>query len=150
MGDGHGKGAATARGAVGQRIGSQFAHQENGVICGWAGAERSTQPAIGGPGVMSAQIEHLIVAGERSGTTIQVVPYGANPHPGLAGPFIILGFAEPSESDVVYLETVGGNLYVDKSEETRLFAIAFDHLRAVALSPGDTRAMLRAAADALK
>jgi hypothetical protein len=50
----------------------------------------------------------------------------------------------------VYLETVGGNLYVDKSEEARLFANAFDHLRAVALSPGDTRAMLRAAANALR
>lgn len=105
---------------------------------------------IGGPGVMRAQIEHLILAADQGGTTIQVVPYGAGPHPGLAGPFIILGFAEPSESDVVYLETVGGNLYVDKSEEARLFANAFDHLRAVALSPGDTHAMLRAAANALR
>lgn len=105
---------------------------------------------IGGPGVMRAQIEHLLLAADQGGTTIQVVPYGAGPHPGLAGPFIILGFAEPSESDVVYLETVGGNLYVDKSEEARLFANAFDHLRAVALSPGDTRAMLRAAANALR
>jgi hypothetical protein len=99
---------------------------------------------------MRAQIEHLILAADQGGTTIQVVPYGAGPHPGLAGPFVILGFAEPSESDVVYLETVGGNLYVDKSEEARLFANAFDHLRAVALSPGDTRAMLRAAAKALR
>ena len=105
---------------------------------------------IGAPGVMRAQIEHLILAADQGGTTIQVVPYGAGPHPGLAGPFIILGFAEPSESDVVYLETVGGNLYVDKSEEARLFSNAFDHLRAVALSPGDTRAMLRAAANALR
>ncbi len=95
---------------------------------------------IGGPGVMRAQIEQLILAADQGGTTIQVVPYGAGP----------LGFAEPSESDVVYLETIGGNLYVDKSEEARLFANAFDHLRAVALSPGDTRAMLRAAANALR
>jgi hypothetical protein len=48
------------------------------------------------------------------------------------------------------METVGGNLYVDKPEEVRLYTTAFDHLRAVALSPGDTRAMLRAAAQALK
>lgn len=105
---------------------------------------------IGGPTVMRGQIEHLIAASDQGGTTIQVVPYGADPHPGLTGPFIILGFAEQSEADVVYLETIGGNMYVDKPEETRLFASAFDHLRAVALSPGDTRAMLRAAADALK
>jgi transcriptional regulator with XRE-family HTH domain len=117
----------------------------------WAIMDESViRRVIGGPRVMGAQIEHLIAAGDQGRTTIQVVPYGADPHPGLAGPFIILGFAEPSESDVVYLETVGGNLYVDKPEETRLFATAFDHLRAVALSPGDTRAMLRAAANALK
>lgn len=117
----------------------------------WAIMDESViHRVIGGPAVMRAQIEHLMVAADQSGTTVQVVPYGAGPHPGLAGPFIILGFAERSESDVVYLETVGGNLYVDKAEEARLFATAFDHLRAVALSPGDTRAMLRAAADALR
>jgi hypothetical protein len=48
------------------------------------------------------------------------------------------------------MEAVGGNLYVDKPEEAWLFATAFDHLRAAALSPGDTRAMLRAVADALR
>ena len=105
---------------------------------------------VGGPTIMRAQLERLITAGEMGKTTIQIVPYEAGAHPGQAGPFIILGFEEPSESDVVYLETVGGNLYVDRSEEARLFATAFDHLRAAALSPGDTRAMLRAAADALK
>lgn len=105
---------------------------------------------VGGPAVMHAQIEALLGAASQRRTTVQVVPYHGGPHPGLAGPFVILGFEEPGEPDVVYLETVGGNLYVDKPEETRLFATAFDHLRAAALSPGDTRAMLRAAADDLK
>ena len=117
----------------------------------WAILDESViRRVVGGPAVMHAQLEHLIKAGQVGRTTIQVVPYEAGAHPGQVGPFIILGFAEPSESDVVYLETVGGNLYVDKSEETQLFATAFDHLRAAALNPGDTRAMLRAAADALK
>ncbi|HUZ39447.1 MAG TPA: DUF5753 domain-containing protein, partial [Streptosporangiaceae bacterium] len=117
----------------------------------WAILDESViRRVVGGPAVMHAQINCLIAAAEEARTTIQVVPYGAGPHPGLAGPFIILEFEEPAEPDVVYLETVGGNLYVDKPEEVRLFATAFDHLRAVALSPGDTRAMLRAAADALK
>jgi hypothetical protein len=99
---------------------------------------------------MRTQLERLITDSGQGRTTIQVVPYTADPHPGLAGPFIILGFEEPTEPDIVYLETVGGNIYVDKPEEARLFATAFDHLRAVALSPGDTRTMLRAAADALE
>ncbi len=112
--------------------------------------ESVVRRVVGGPAVMRAQIGYLVAAAEQGRTTLQVVPYGAGPHPGLAGPFIVLGFDKPSEPDIVYLETVGGNLYVDKPEEVRLFATAFDHLRAVALSPGDTRAMLRAVADALK
>jgi transcriptional regulator with XRE-family HTH domain len=117
----------------------------------WAILDESViRRVVGSAAVMRAQLERLIADGQQGRTTIQVVPYHADPHPGLAGPFIILGFEEPTEPDIIYLETVGGNLYVDKPEEARLFATAFDHLRAVALSPGDTRAMLRAAADALK
>lgn len=105
---------------------------------------------VDGPAVMRTQLEYLLDASEHGRTTIQVVPYGAGAHPGQAGPFIILGFAEQNEPDVVYLETVGGNLYVDRPEEVQIFATAFDHLRAAALSPSDTRAMLHAAAKKLR
>lgn len=117
----------------------------------WAILDESViRRVVGGPAVTRAQLEHLIGAGEQGRTTIQIMPYGAGPHPGLAGSFVILGFVERSEPDVVYLETVGGNLYVDKPEEAQVYATAFDHLRAAALSPVDTRVMLRAAADDLR
>ena len=112
--------------------------------------EAAIRRTVGGPAVMRGQLESLARAAEQIRTTIQVVPYAAGAHPGQAGPFVILGFPEPSEPEVVIMETVGGNLYVDKPEEVRLYTTAFDHLRAVALSPDDTRAMLRAAAEALK
>ena len=112
--------------------------------------EAAIRRTVGGPAVMRAQLEALVTAAGQARTTIQVVPYSAGAHPGQLGPFVILGFPEPSEPEVVTMETVGGNLYVDKPEEVRLYTTAFDHLRAVALSPGDTRAMLRAAAQALK
>jgi hypothetical protein len=47
------------------------------------------------------------------------------------------------------METVGGNLYVDKPEEVRLFSTVFDQLRAVALSPSQSAAMLQALAGEL-
>jgi transcriptional regulator with XRE-family HTH domain len=109
--------------------------------------EAAVRRVVGGPAVMRGQLEQLVAASGQGRTTIQVVPYEAGAHPGQAGPFIVLGFAEPSEADVVYMETVGGNLYVDKPGEVHLYTIAFDHLRALALSPADTRAMLRAAAN---
>ena len=111
--------------------------------------EAAIRRVIGGPAVMRAQLQHLLAASEQGKTTIQVVPYSAGAHPGTAGSFIILGFAEPAEIDVVYMETIGGNMSVDKAEEVQHYATAFDHLRAVALSPGDSRAMLHAASQAL-
>ncbi|GLW09543.1 transcriptional regulator [Microtetraspora sp. NBRC 13810] len=104
---------------------------------------------IGGAQVMKAQLEYLITASEAGKTTIQIVPYTVGAHPGTAGSFIVLGFSDPGETDVVYTETIGGSLSVDKPEEVRHYTTAFDHLRAVALSPADTQAMLIAAQKAL-
>jgi transcriptional regulator with XRE-family HTH domain len=106
--------------------------------------EAAVRRVVGGRAIMRAQLLHLINEGGDLGpTTIQVLPFSAGPHPGQAGPFIILGFAEPTEPEVVYMETVGGNLYVDKPEEVRLFTTVFDQLTAVALSPVQSRAMLQ-------
>lgn len=105
---------------------------------------------VGGPAVMRDQLNKLIEAGEQTRTTIQIVPYSVGAHPGVVGSFIIVGFHEPGEIDVVYMETIGGSLSVDKAEEVQHYATAFDHLRAVALSPDDSRAMLLAAADKLR
>ncbi len=112
--------------------------------------EAAIRRTVGGAAVMRAQLEALVLAAEQGKTTIQVVPFGAGAHPGQLGPFVILGYSEPTEPEVVTMETVGGNLYVDKPQEVHLYTTAFDHLRAVALSPSDTRAMLRTAADAVK
>jgi hypothetical protein len=111
--------------------------------------EGAIRRIVGGPTVMRAQFQHLMAMTEQGKTTIQVVPYSVGAHPGTAGSFTILGFAEPGEIDVVYIETVGGSVSVDKAEEVRHYATAFDHLRAVALSPGDTRVMLLAVSEEL-
>jgi transcriptional regulator with XRE-family HTH domain len=112
--------------------------------------EAAIRRVIGGPAVMRGQLERLAGATDDGRTTVQVIPYSAGAHPGTLGPFVILGFPEPSEPDLVYMETIGGNLYVDKPEEARLYTTAFNHLRAVALSPADSRAMLNAAARELR
>jgi transcriptional regulator with XRE-family HTH domain len=111
--------------------------------------EAAVHRVVGGKAIMKAQLLHLANSAEHGRTTIQVLPFSAGPHPGQTGPFIILGFAEPTEPEVVYMETVGGNLYVDKPEEVSLYTTAFDQLRAVALSPAQTRDMLHSLAGEL-
>ena len=111
--------------------------------------EAAIHRVVGGKAVMQAQLLHLADTAIQGKITVQVLPFSAGPHPGQAGPFIILGFAELTEPEVVYMETVGGNLYVDKPEEVRLFTTVFDQLRAVALSPAQSAAMLQALAGEL-
>jgi transcriptional regulator with XRE-family HTH domain len=111
--------------------------------------EAAVRRVVGGRAIMRAQLLHLARSWEDGQATIQVIPYGAGPHPGLGGPFVVLGFAEPAEPQVVCMETVGGNLYVDKPEEVSLYTTAFDRLRAVALSPAQTRDMLHSLAGEL-
>ena len=111
--------------------------------------EAAIHRVVGGKAVMQAQLLHLADSAIGGKITVQVLPFGAGPHPGQAGPFIILGFAELTEPEVVYMETVGGNLYVDKPEEVKLFTTVFDQLRAVALSPAQSAAMLQALAGEL-
>jgi transcriptional regulator with XRE-family HTH domain len=111
--------------------------------------EGAIRRTVGGPTVMRDQLQHLIAASEKGKTTIQVVPYDVGAPPGTASSFIMLGFPKSTNVDMVYMETIGGHLWVDKAEEVQHYATAFDHLRAVALSPDDTRDMLQAASDAL-
>ena len=66
-----------------------------------------------------------------------MVPFEAGAHAG-TGPCIILEFPDPEDRAVVYLEAQAGDVYVEDPAEVERYAIAFDRLRAVALSPDDS------------
>jgi transcriptional regulator with XRE-family HTH domain len=91
--------------------------------------------AVGGPECMREQLEHLITQAGRQGVTVQVLPFSTGAHAGHGGPFSILEFPERSDSEVAYVESGAGNLYLEKDREVRARAEAFDRLRAAALSP---------------
>ncbi|WP_026411787.1 helix-turn-helix domain-containing protein [Actinomadura oligospora] len=106
--------------------------------------EAAIRRQVGGKSVLRAQLEHLVNSSDGK-TTVQVVESRVGAHPGTTGSFIVLEFPDPADVDVVYMETIGGDLWVDKPEDVARYTTAFDHLRAVALSPDDTRVMLNAA-----
>jgi transcriptional regulator with XRE-family HTH domain len=93
---------------------------------------------IGGPRVMSGQLERLLDVSEWPHVTLQVLPLSSGVHPALNGPFCILEFPERSDPDVVYSEGVAGHAYLERESEVRACAEVFDLLRAAALSPADT------------
>lgn len=104
--------------------------------------EAALRRMVGGPDVMREQIEQLSEVGTRPNVTVQVIPLSVGAHPGMTGAFSILEFPEASDTDVVYLEGVTSDLYVEREADVNRYAILFEHLRAVALSPDQTRAFL--------
>lgn len=67
----------------------------------------------------------------------------------MSGSFTLSGLPEPSDPKIVFMETQTGALYLEKSHEIERYTLAFDHLRAVALRPSDSRALIARAADSM-
>lgn len=97
---------------------------------------------FGTPDEMRKQIEHLRQIAAQPGLTLQVVPYDAGPHPALLGSFVILKFGEPGLTDIVYLEGLTTDLFLDAEATVSVYTSAFEHLRARASSPSQTDSFL--------
>ncbi|MBK1788649.1 helix-turn-helix domain-containing protein [Prauserella cavernicola] len=101
---------------------------------------------VGGAEVMAEQLTKLAELAQLPHVTIQVVPLEAGAHPGMEGPFLILGFPEQADHDVVYVESTSTGLYLELEPDVRRYALMFDHLRATALRPDDSIRLIEAAA----
>ena len=111
--------------------------------------EAALHRMVGGPAVMHAQLRHLLEITALPNVTVQVVPFGAGAHPGLEGAFLILEFPEPADPDVVYVENTGVGVYLEQQADVIRYVTMFDHLRANAFPPGDTRALIAGLIDRL-
>lgn len=110
--------------------------------------ESVTERVIGGPAVMAAQLRHLVDTSQLPNVTIQVLPFGQGPYAGMGVGFTIMEFADPGDPTVVYLENLSGALLLDSPEHVATHATAYDHMRAIALSPVDSVKLLSVKADA--
>lgn len=79
---------------------------------------------VGGAAVMRRQLAHLLAAACGPGVTLQVLPFDCGAHPGHDGPFSILEFPERTDAEVVYVESAGGPLYLEKDRDVRVRAEA--------------------------
>lgn len=101
--------------------------------------EAALRRTVGNPQVMAEQLNRLVEASRLPNVTLQVMPFSAGAHTGVNGQFTILEFPETSDSTVVYLEGVTNDLYLEKPHDVQHYSIMYEHLRAQALSPEQTR-----------
>lgn len=94
---------------------------------------------VGSRTTMEAQLQRLLEASELPNVTIRVVPYEAGALPNANNKFIILSFATLALPDVVFVEGLTGDLYIERKEDTETYNSAFQALEQLAASPDETR-----------
>jgi transcriptional regulator with XRE-family HTH domain len=104
--------------------------------------EGAIRRRVGGVDIMRSQLAQLLQTSYRPDVTLQVLPFDAGAHAGMGGSFMMLGFDDPADPDVVYVNYSTGNIFLEKHEEVARSALIFNHLCAVALSVGQSREML--------
>jgi transcriptional regulator with XRE-family HTH domain len=102
---------------------------------------------VGGSLVMRRQLRRLIEVADKPNITIEFIPFSAGLHPGMKGPFEIIEFADPAESDIVYMESPRGDIFSNDPDETLRYRQAFEELGRSSLQPGDSVARLAAITD---
>ncbi|MFI6511236.1 helix-turn-helix domain-containing protein [Streptosporangium sp. NPDC050855] len=88
---------------------------------------------IGGGGIMTEQLEHLVHLGGLPNVEIRVLPFSAGAHPAMDGPFCLLSFPEPEDPDLLYLEQAASGLLPDEPEQVSRYVSMFESLCAMAL-----------------
>jgi transcriptional regulator with XRE-family HTH domain len=98
---------------------------------------------VGGNEVMHEQVEMLAKERDPANVTVQVLSFNSGAHPAMAGPFQILAFHDPGDLGIVHLESAMTAITLEQPEELRRYDEIWGSLQARALSPEDSRVMMR-------
>lgn len=97
----------------------------------------------GGPKIMRAQLERLIEAVDRPNIEIQVVPFDHGYYIGQEDDYRIFSYHTEPLVQVVYAEKHDGRALLQDSARVNRFLTTWEHQKAAALGPEQTRSFLR-------
>ncbi|MFC9861997.1 MULTISPECIES: helix-turn-helix domain-containing protein [unclassified Streptomyces] len=102
--------------------------------------ESALRRPLGGWDVHHEQLEALRKFGRLRNVELQVLPMARTEHPSLGGPFIML--APKGRQQVAYLEVQHVSQLITDPEEVRILAARYGSIRAQALTPGESGALI--------
>jgi transcriptional regulator with XRE-family HTH domain len=111
--------------------------------------EAAIRRLVGGPAVMREQLSGLLEAAKQPNITLQVIPFDVGAHPGMPGSFVYMEF-DQADPELVYVDTLAGDLFLEADADLRLYASMFDYLRATALSPARATGLISTVMDSLE
>lgn len=90
--------------------------------------------------LMREQFRHLVALARRPHVEIRLLPAAVNVYPRFGGGFVLYQMPHPYP-EVAYLENLAGRIYLEAPRSKR-FVVAYDRLRAAALSPAESMKLL--------
>ena len=110
--------------------------------------ESALRRPVGGIEVMRAQLQQMVARATLPSVCLQVLPISLGVHSGMDNSFTVLGFGDPDEPEIAYIEHTVNALHLHKQADVNACKLVFDRLRSEALSPCDSAALVkRLAAD---
>lgn len=107
--------------------------------------EAALQANIGGPEVMADQLDHLLTMGDLPNVSIHVFEIGADWHPGLDGPVVLLTTGKTRT--VVYLETRRSGLFLQEEEDVTAYKSAVEKVLRISLNEAESAEFIRSVAN---
>jgi transcriptional regulator with XRE-family HTH domain len=105
--------------------------------------EAALRRQVGSAAIMKAQADKIVERASLPNVTVRVIPYAVGAHPAVNSIFTFLEFDNPSIPDVVYVEGLAGNIYVERDFDLTRYHEVIDVLAAVALTPNDSVKFIR-------
>ena len=93
---------------------------------------------VGGPAVMKAELDKVLSLMREEKAAVQVIPYEVGAYGAGDSNFSYLEFAGTKLPDLVFVEGLVSQLYLERPDELNRYREALDHLRDEALNPRDS------------
>jgi transcriptional regulator with XRE-family HTH domain len=97
---------------------------------------------VGSPAIMREQLERLLDLSEHPSVNLGVIPYSAGALPSGNNKFILLRFTSPNVADVVFIEGLTGDLYLEDPADVEVYTATFRALSDLAMGPGKTHDLI--------
>ncbi|WUH98554.1 helix-turn-helix transcriptional regulator [Spirillospora sp. NBC_00431] len=95
---------------------------------------------VGGPEVMKAQLEHLLVMADLPQVSLRIVPFKSGAHVGVDGSLQVLSL---ESRDIAYSGAQNGGRLIEAPGEVRELSVMFDRVGAKALSEEGSREIIK-------
>ncbi|WP_160161385.1 helix-turn-helix domain-containing protein [Embleya hyalina] len=104
---------------------------------------------IGGQAVMQEQFAYVIDMAGEPNISLQILPKTSEAHAALFGPFVILTFPDPAETDVVYVDGMVSTIYIEEPDEVMKYSALARRVVADAHPYKKSLALIKSAANGM-